>query len=94
MLPSGSLNHVDLAPPGGDDVVLGREARHVVLLEGHAACRQVGHFALDVVDLPNALTGLGRAGVRRRIEEARGVVAELIRDTAATSRPVATLPRD
>src|SRR5439155_25115109 len=53
------------------------------VLECAAALLQVGHFAFDVVDLPDRLTRSRRPGVRRRVEEARGLVAELVDHAAA-----------
>src|SRR5437660_10310558 len=62
----------------GDDAARALLAGHVVVLEFDAARLQLGDLALDVADLPERLARLRRARVRRRIEEARRLVAELV----------------
>ena len=54
MLPSLSLNHAAFAPPAVIDAARALLAGHVVVLERHAARRQLGDLALDVVDRQNA----------------------------------------
>src|SRR5690606_27727648 len=66
---------------GGHDTARALFAiRHVVVLERDAARFQLGHFALDVRDLPEGLARLGRARILRRIEEAGSPAGELVDD--------------
>src|SRR5258705_5379574 len=55
---------------------------HVVVLELDAARLQLGHLALDVVDVPERLARARRPGIRCRIEEARRMVAKFVDDSA------------
>src|SRR5438046_2289063 len=66
------------------DAVLGLESGHVVLLERYAALFQPRDFGLDVIHLPERLTGLGRSGVRGRVQEASRFVSELVDDAAGS----------
>src|SRR6185437_12802929 len=71
-----------LRSAGGNDAARAPFARHVVVLELDATRLQLGHFTLDVIDLPERLARLRRAGVRCRVEEACRPVAEFVRDAA------------
>ena len=73
-----------LGTAGSRDAVL-VHLRHVVLLEVHAPRLQVCDLPFDVIDLPERLARLGGAGVRRRIQEARGTVAEFVDNAPAVS---------
>src|SRR6185295_4902206 len=50
----------------------------------HAAPLQLGHFGFDVLDVPEGLARLRRAGIRRRVEEGRGAAGARI-DHAAVA---------
>src|SRR5204862_7959769 len=67
-----------LRTAGLDDAARTLLARHVVVLELNAARLQLGHLALDVVDLPERLARPRGARVRRRVKEACGLIAELV----------------
>src|SRR5687768_16744123 len=67
-----------LRAAAGIDAVPALHPWHVVLLELHAAGLELSHLAFDIVDLPERLARLGRAGVRRWIEEASRALAELV----------------
>src|SRR5262245_60825008 len=70
----GVLEPGGLRATPGKDAVLGP----FVFLELHAAALQIGHFALDVVLLPERLARLGGAGVGSRVQEACGAVGEFV----------------
>src|SRR5262245_18376644 len=66
-----------LGAAGGQDAILVC-LWHVVLLKLDAARLQLRDVVFDVLDLPERLARLGGAGVRRRVQEARGTFGELV----------------
>src|SRR5262245_10525546 len=64
------LEEGGLGVAAGHDAVHGLHFRRVVFLEHDAALLELGDFALDVVDQPERLVRLGRAGVWRLVQEA------------------------
>src|SRR5688500_13976221 len=73
----GVLEPCCLGTARGRDAVL-VHLGHVVLLKVHPTRLQLRDFAFDIFDLPERLARLGRASVRRWIQEARGTLAELV----------------
>src|SRR5687767_1770388 len=53
-------------------------SRHVVVLEHHAPGLEGLDLAVYVIDGPEGLAGLGGSGIRRRVQETRGALAELV----------------
>jgi hypothetical protein len=78
----GVLEPRDLGAARGDHATGAALAGHVEVLERDASRLELGHFMLDVVDLPERLARLGRPRILGRVQEACGVVRELVRHAA------------